>query len=76
MAICATWRARSWNSVHTMNSSTPIPWDSFNNAFTQFIKFGFIIPYHDNHKYTYYYWFYSWEDYSFSSSYKYQLKLL
>jgi hypothetical protein len=56
MTICAMWRVWSWNYVHTMNSSTPIPWDSYNNASTLLIKYGFTILYFDNHKYTFCYW--------------------
>ncbi len=58
MVVYITWRVRSWNFVHTMNSSTPIPWDSSNNVSVLLIKSRFTIFYFDIHKYTfYYYWF-------------------
>ncbi len=61
MAVCATWRVRSWNFVHTTNLSTPIPWNSSNNASTMLIKFGFIILYFNNHMYIFCYcWLCSW----------------
>jgi hypothetical protein len=61
MAVCATWRVRSWNYVHTMNFFAPIPWNSSNYASTMLIKSKFIIPYSYNHMYTlFYYWLCSW----------------
>ncbi len=61
MAICATWRVMSWNFIHTMNSFILILRDSFNNASTLLIKFKFIIPYFNNHRYTFCYcWFCFW----------------
>ncbi len=40
MEVCATWKVRSWNSIHTLNSFTLIFWDSSNNASTLLIKYG------------------------------------
>jgi hypothetical protein len=56
MVIYVTWRVRFWNFVHTMNSFAPIPWDFSNNAFALLIKYRFIIPYFDTHRYTFYYY--------------------
>jgi hypothetical protein len=58
ITLCTTLRVKSWNSIHTMNSSTLIPWDSSNNVFTLLIKFRFTISYSYSHKYTCYCWFY------------------
>jgi hypothetical protein len=72
MTICALWKVRSWNFVHIMNSSTLIPWNFSNNVSTLVVKFGFTIPYSNNHMYTFcYFWFYFSLNYSFLSSYKY-----
>ncbi len=69
-----TWRIRYCNSIHIMNPSTPLPWDSSNNAFILLIKFGFTVLHSYNHRNTFcYYWFYFWYDYNFLCSYKYQL---
>ncbi len=74
MVVCATWKVNSWNSIHTMNFFAPIPWNSSNNASTLVIKFEFIIPYFDSHKYTFCYcWFCFWQHYRFLFSYKYRL---
>ncbi len=40
MVVCATRRIRSWNVFHTMNSSTPILWNSSNNASILLMKLG------------------------------------
>ncbi len=53
MAICAMCKVRSWNYVHIMNSSAPIPWNSYNNASILLIKYGFTIPHSNSHMYTF-----------------------
>jgi hypothetical protein len=50
MAICAIWKVRFWNSVHTVNSFALIPWNSSNNTSILRIKSRFIIPHFDSHK--------------------------
>jgi hypothetical protein len=32
MAVCTTQIIRSWSSIHMVNPSTPIPWNSSNYA--------------------------------------------
>ncbi len=59
MIVYVAWRVRSWNYVHIMDYSTPIPWDFSNNAFVVLIKSRFIIPYSDSHMYTFYYYYFS-----------------
>jgi hypothetical protein len=40
MTICALWKVRSWNFIHSMNSFALIPWDSSNNASTLVINYS------------------------------------
>jgi hypothetical protein len=53
MALCVTWGIWSWNSIYTMNSFTPIPWNSTNNASIMLINVGFTIPHSYKHRNTF-----------------------
>jgi hypothetical protein len=50
MAICGMWKIWSWNFVDTMNSSTPIPWNSTASATILLINYGFTTLHSYNHR--------------------------
>jgi hypothetical protein len=58
MVVRATWRIWSWNFIHNVNPSTPIPWNSSNYASILLIKCGFIVLYFYNHRNMFCHWVY------------------
>ncbi len=56
MAICAMWIIWSWNFIHIVNLSIPIPWNSFNYVFILLIKSRVTVLHSYSHMNTFYYY--------------------